>query len=240
MSEFLIAANDRRAGPFVAGAGQTVFPYDFPLFDAADIAVYAQATGAATATLLAASAYSVTGIGEAVGGTIVLAGGATAGTIYSILGARNPRRTTDFSEAGDFRAETLNRELDLLAQTAQEQAAGLGRSLRLAETDTASTTVLPVAAARAGLMLGFDALGNLIAASAGTLALGTGDVTGDKIASDAVTGDKIAANAVTLDKLSRSGTAGQVLVSGGAGAGPSYQDPSGGAPDFLLLNAGVI
>ncbi len=197
MSEFLIAVNDRRAGPFVAGAGQTVFPYDFPLFDAADIAVYAQATGAATATLLASSAYSVTGIGEAVGGTIVLGTGATAGTIYSILGARNPRRTTDFSEAGDFRAETLNRELDLLAQTAQEQAAGLGRSLRLAETDTASTTVLPVAAARANRVLGFDGAGNLVVTNVGTLALADGDVTSDKIADLAVTGGKIAAGAVS-------------------------------------------
>jgi hypothetical protein len=196
MSEFLIAVNDRRAGPFVAGAGQTVFPYDFPLFDAADIAVYAQATGAATATLLASSAYSVTGIGDAVGGTIVLGTGATAGTIYSIRGARNPRRTTDFSEAGDFRAETLNRELDLLAQTAQEQAAGLGRALRLAETDTASTTVLPTAAARANKVLGFDELGNLVVTNVGTLALADGDVTTDKIADLAVTGDKLAAGAV--------------------------------------------
>jgi hypothetical protein len=241
MSEFLIAVNDRRAGPFVAGAGQTVFPYDFPLFDAADIAVYAQATGAATATLLASSAYSVTGIGDAVGGTIVLGTGATAGTIYSIRGARNPRRTTDFSEAGDFRAETLNRELDLLAQTAQEQAAGLGRALRLAETDTASTTVLPTAAARAGLMLGFDALGNLIAASPGTLALGTGDVTGDKIAAGAVDLSKLAAEVIAaLGGGSASIVAGEALADRDLVYQDVFNQRGGGVDRWYKVDADAI
>jgi hypothetical protein len=241
MSEFLIAANDRRAGPFVAGAGQTVFPYDFPLFDAADIAVYAQASGAATATLLASSAYSVTGIGDAVGGTIVLGTGATAGTIYSIRGARNPRRTTDFSEAGDFRAETLNRELDLLAQTAQEQAAGLVRALRLAETDTASTTVLPTAAARAGLMLGFDALGNLIAASPGTLALGTGDVTGDKIAAGAVDLSKLAAEVIAaLGGGSASIVAGEALADRDLVYQDVFNQRGGGVDRWYKVDADAI
>jgi hypothetical protein len=46
-------------------------------------------------------------------------------------------------------------------------------------------------------------------------------------------------NAITPAKLSRTGTAGQVLTSGGAGADPSYQTVAG-APDYLILNAGVI
>ena len=49
-------------------------------------------------------------------------------------------------------------------------------------------------------------------------------VTTAKVADSAVTNAKVAANAVTLDKLSRTGTAGQILVSGGPSADPSYQN----------------
>jgi hypothetical protein len=114
---------------------------------------------------------------------------------------------------------------------------------------------------------GADGAGTVVSVTAGdasvtvggtvsdpTLAVATGGIATNKIADNALTADatgrakmadgfvngpKMAANAVTLDKLSRSGTAGQVLTSGGPGADPSYQTVAG-APDFLLLNAGVI
>lgn len=235
MTDFPIPANDRRSGPFVASAGQTVFPYDFPLFDAADIAVYAQASGASVATKLAGADFTVTDIGEEDGGTIVLATGAAAGTIYSILGARAARRTSDFTDAGELRAETLNRELDLLTQTAQEQSATIGRSLRLAETDTASDTVLPVASARAGLVLGFDASGNLVVRSVGTLALGAGDVTTDKLADGGVTTDKLADGALSADAAGRA-----KMADGFVTAREESDDPWATAASAATVDLGAI
>lgn len=65
-----------------------------------------------------------------------------------------------------------------------------------------------------------------------TLALGLvsganiqdGGVDTPDLATGAVTGSKLAANAVSLDKVARVGTAGQILVSGGPSADPSYQN----------------
>jgi hypothetical protein len=77
-----------------------------------------------------------------------------------------------------------------------------------------------------------------IATSAVTVnKIADGAVTVDKIANNAVTADKIAANTVTPAKMSRTGTAGQVLTSGGAGADPSYTTIS--IPvDVQIFNAG--
>lgn len=53
----------------------------------------------------------------------------------------------------------------------------------------------------------------------------------------AVTASKIAANSVSLDKVARAGTAGQILVSGGPGADPAYQNnpPAFGAGTTMLF-----
>ena len=59
------------------------------------------------------------------------------------------------------------------------------------------------------------------------------------IADGAVTADKIAANTVTPAKMSRTGTAGQVLTSGGAGADPSYTTINTSiSVDIQTFNAG--
>ena len=61
---------------------------------------------------------------------------------------------------------------------------------------------------------------------------GSGTITGlsaGGLPDGSITTDELAANAVTLAKMARSGTAGQVLTSSGAGADPTYADlPAGG------------
>lgn len=59
-------------------------------------------------------------------------------------------------------------------------------------------------------------------------------------ADQSVTTDKITDNAVTPAKMSRTGTAGQVLVSGGTDADPSYQDPTTVFASATETTAGVV
>jgi hypothetical protein len=54
------------------------------------------------------------------------------------------------------------------------------------------------------------------------------------------TADKIAANIIPLSKLTRSGTAGQILTSGGAGADPSWQNAPSGGVTSVNGNTGAV
>ncbi len=66
MAEFPIDSNDRRA-QYAASGGQTVFPYDFPIFAESEITVYRTRAGA-TSTLALATDYAVSGVGAEAGG----------------------------------------------------------------------------------------------------------------------------------------------------------------------------
>lgn len=116
-----IAANDRIAGPFTATDGQTVFSFDFPIYDDGDITV-TRVRDDAEATLLLDTDYTVTGAGEATGGTIVLGTGAEEDDEITITGTMPTVRATAFETNGDLTAGDLNMELNRLVIMAQEVA----------------------------------------------------------------------------------------------------------------------
>lgn len=161
MTEITIAANDRRI-QYTASGGQTVFPYDFPIFDDGEIAVYRTRSGATT-LLTFSTDYTVSGAGAEAGGDVTLTAGATASDIITIVGAMPNARTTDFQEGGDFLAATINRELDRLQIQVQELRNRLDRTVRLEVfDDPQSFDALPVKSARASKYAAFDASGQLV------------------------------------------------------------------------------
>lgn len=161
MTEITIAANDRRI-QFIASGGQTVFPYDFPIFDDAEITVYRTRSGVTTELTLSTD-YTVTGEGEEAGGDVTLTTGATASDIITIVGTMPNARTTDFQEGGEFRAATINRELDRLAIQIQELRNRLDRTVRLEDFDDPQAfDALPAKADRASKYLAFDADGQIV------------------------------------------------------------------------------
>jgi hypothetical protein len=85
-----IPANDRRES-FVASAGQTVFPFDFPVYAAADLQVLRVRSGTQAVLTLAVD-YTVTGAGLQAGGSITLTAGALAGDQITILSAQPASR----------------------------------------------------------------------------------------------------------------------------------------------------
>lgn len=117
---------------YTATSGQTVFTYAFEIFDDDDIVVYAGPTLLAKTTH-----YTVTGVGNENGGTIVLVSGATAGVVYTLFRSTAPERLTDFQNSGDFLAEEINSQEDRQWAVIQELVTNQDRFLQLGDPTAA-------------------------------------------------------------------------------------------------------
>lgn len=139
----------------VTTAGQTNLDFDFPLFRASDLTIIRTRSGIDT-TLALFTDYTVpTGsLNDEDGGTAVLNSGANDGDKYTLLLDVPEARTTDYSNAGDFDADTLNLELDLEIQMIQQLRRDLAKSLRFA--DSSATTGKTVPEPDDGKVLGWN------------------------------------------------------------------------------------
>lgn len=110
-----VSANTAR-DQYTATSGQTVFNYTFQIDRNTEISVWQRAAGSSpddSADLLTLTTdYTVTGVGAAGGGTIVLVTGATTGDIISIESSIPTSRDTSFTPGGIIQAEDLNTEFD--------------------------------------------------------------------------------------------------------------------------------
>ncbi|RVU39023.1 hypothetical protein EOI86_07130 [Hwanghaeella grinnelliae] len=144
-----------------AGDGvQTQFGFSFPIFENDDLEVYLGVSETPEMT-----GYSTEGAGDSAGGLVTFDTPPGTGVTVTLLRNVAIKRTTDFSESGDFRASVINNELDRLTAVAQQLSTLIGRSVRLAETDAAGAVQLPPANLRASKLAAFDASGDLVAAS---------------------------------------------------------------------------
>ena len=143
---------------YTASSGQTIFDYDFPIFEDGDLKVY---IGSTLQTLT--TDYTVTGAGNDAGGTIVLTSGATAGDIVTVYRDLPVARSTDYQANGDLLAATLNDDFDKLVMMVQQIEYDVNnRCLRFGQF----TTGIPLseftedAADRANKVLAFDSNGD--------------------------------------------------------------------------------
>lgn len=106
----------------VATAGQTIFPYSFPIFDETYIKVYQR--GGLTPPdddnqlLTLGVDYSVQGVGQETGGTITLTVPALNGDILTLVGAEPIERQSVFQDLNPFTV-ALNQQLN--EQTVMQQ-----------------------------------------------------------------------------------------------------------------------
>lgn len=118
----IIISDLSRYNIYTATAGQTVFTYSFPIYVNTEVKVYQIAVGTtgddATDLLTLTTHYSVTGVGVAGGGTVVLVTGAPIGTTILIVGDTTRARTSQF--ALSFTAEDLNTDLNKLLLMIQD------------------------------------------------------------------------------------------------------------------------
>ena len=113
---------------YTATGGQTVFIYDFEIFATGDIVVYRNTT-----LLSFGTDYTLTGVGDDNGGTVVLTAGATAGHVYTIFRQTTPERVTDYQQSGNFLAEEINNDLDRIWAVIQELETDQSRFLQTSE-----------------------------------------------------------------------------------------------------------
>ncbi|MFC0407874.1 glycosyl hydrolase family 28-related protein [Roseomonas elaeocarpi] len=139
---------------YVAAAGQTVFIYPFPLFEASDLEVRVDSQ-------LLTSGYSVDGVGNSDGGLVTFASPVTAGAQVLLRRRIAIERTTDFQPNGLLRANTLNSELDRQTAALQEVADDTSTAIRLNPGEAGGRLHLPLKVARANRILGFDDVGDV-------------------------------------------------------------------------------
>ena len=143
----LITRND-----ITATASQTVFIYTFRVIEATDMAVYQNG-------VLLSSGYTVTGVNNTTGGTVVLDTGVPAGQIVSLVLAMPLDRTTNYQNSGKFLADDVNEDFDKIYIGAIQNENLNDRSLRLQDVEPPTTGVdmtLPLKADRKGKFLAFD------------------------------------------------------------------------------------
>jgi hypothetical protein len=145
----------------------TVFPYQFKILAAADLAVY---VSGALKTLNAD--YTVSGVGINAGGSVTFISGAPAAAAsVSLLRAMKRQRLTDYQLAGDFNTPTVNPDFDNPVLLIQDMAVQLQRAITLPIDEVGTLPTLPSKAARSGKFITFDAAGQP------TASVGTGNDT---------------------------------------------------------------
>ena len=173
MANLTIANNDARVQYTTNSEGSAgAFTIDFPFFSLDDIKVIVTIAGTDTTRARVASSpnsvqFTVSGTAaddEGFTGGSVTLGAAVASAVVTIFRDIVIERSTDFPTSGAFNIGSLNTDLDKTFAIAQENNTKYDRSIRLAESDTDVTMLLPNAATRAGKGLVFDSSGNTLSA----------------------------------------------------------------------------
>jgi hypothetical protein len=138
---------------YVADGAQSAFTYPFPIFAPGDLELRLDG-------LVQAGGFSVNGAGRSEGGEVVFAAPPAAGTVVTLRRRLRIARVTDFRDNGVLRARTLNDALDYQVAALQDVAEEAAGALRRDPAEIGGRLTLPLRAARANRLLGFDAAGD--------------------------------------------------------------------------------
>lgn len=141
----------------------TTFAYNFGILAAADLKV--QVAGVVVTT-----GYTVTGVGNRAGGTVVFSAAPASGAAVLFYRSVSRDRATDYQTNGDLRAEVLDDDFDRIVMALQEDAEILTRVVRAPAGE--SLGELSSAAARANKVLTFGAGGAIALVDVGAFAGG--------------------------------------------------------------------
>lgn len=149
-----------RNGPYTGDGSNSAFAYTFPIFSAGELEVIKLASG--TETTLSSAIYSVSGVGSAGGGSVVLNSANIPTSAETITIRRSPPFTQeiDLQNQGGYHPEVQEKGLDYSTMQALYLREMLTRSLRMPVSDASSVSmILPVASARASGYLSFNSAG---------------------------------------------------------------------------------
>lgn len=98
---------------YTANAAQTIFNYTFKIFENTDLNVYITPSGQdANDSTDLTTAYTVTGLGDEDGGTIILTTGTNVDDLVTIVSDVPSSRSVDYQNNGDFRPTVVNADFD--------------------------------------------------------------------------------------------------------------------------------
>ena len=141
------------------------FNYTFKIFADADIQVIIRDASATETVKTLTTHYTVTGAGNANGGTIVFtAGNIPTATETVVLRRALPQtQSIDYIANDSFPAESHEEGLDRSMMAIQQLQEEVDRSIKLSRTNTMNTTEFAIGSSdRAGKIFGFDSNGELV------------------------------------------------------------------------------
>jgi hypothetical protein len=149
-----------------SGNGSTsAFSYTFKIFDDDDVTVIIRTDSTGTETVKTKTThYTVSGVGNAGGGTITFTSGNIPASGETVLLLRNTPLTqaTDYTPNDPFPAATHEDALDKLTLISQDTQEEIDRSIKLSRANTMTSTEFTVpAATRANKIFAFDSSGEL-------------------------------------------------------------------------------
>ena len=141
------------------------FNYTFKIFADADIQVIIRDASATETVKTLTTHYTVTGAGNANGGTIVFTAGniPTATETVVIRRASPQTQAIDYIANDPFPAESHEEGLDRSMMAIQQLQEEVDRSIKLSRTNTMNSTEFTIGDTdRAGKVFGFDSVGELV------------------------------------------------------------------------------
>ena len=142
----------------------TTFAYNFKIFADTDLVVIIRSSTGTETTKTLTTHYTVSGAGDASGGSITFTTGNTPASGETVVIRRNVPQTQaiDYIANDPFPAETNEEGLDRATMIAQQISEEADRSIKLSRTNTMASTEFTVGATdRANKILAFDGNGEI-------------------------------------------------------------------------------
>jgi hypothetical protein len=142
----------------------TTFAYSFKIFADTDLVVIIRSSTGTETTKSLSTHYTVSGAGDASGGSITFTSGNTPASGETVVIRRNVPQTQaiDYIANDPFPAETNEEGLDRTTMIAQQVSEATDRSIKLSRTNTMTSTEFTVGATdRANKVLAFDSSGEI-------------------------------------------------------------------------------
>jgi hypothetical protein len=149
-----------------SGDGSTsTFSYTFKVLAEADLTVIIRDSLGTETTKTLTTHYTITGVGDANGGSITFTAGNIPSATDTVVLIRDTAQiqSIDYIANDPFPAETHEEGLDRSVILAQELQEEVNRSIKISRTNTMANTEFTVGPSdRAGKILGFDSNGELV------------------------------------------------------------------------------
>lgn len=163
MASFVPINDIRPFNSYVASAGETEFAFDWFVFKAEYVLVYKNDE---LLSYLTDYTIPTNSIGSANGGKIILVNPCEAEDEIVVTRKSAIKRTSGYTESGEFRASAVNLDMNYVISLIQELNFQLERCVILSPSDAETSQlnlVLPKVKDRLGKYLAFDNNGNLTA-----------------------------------------------------------------------------